>query len=114
VDTTGAGDTFVGYFLAEFASTGNVGRALRFATCAAAISVTRSGAADSIPFGREVLWCLVTKGLSSDLKRQADEHLDRYHRQERDDMDYEQLLSVVTEFMSQYPEWSWNGQQWHQ
>jgi ribokinase len=114
VDTTGAGDTFVGYFLAEFASTENVEWALRFATCAAAISVTRSGAAESIPFRHEVLWCLVTKGLSSDLKRQTDEHLDRYHRQERDDMDYEQLLSVVTEFMSQYPEWSWNGQQWHQ
>lgn len=108
VDTTGAGDTFVGYFLAEFASTGNVELALRFATCAAAISVTRSGAADSIPFRREVLWCLVTKGLSSDLKRQAHEHFGEY------DMNYGQILSVVTGFMSEYPEWSWNGQQWYQ
>ncbi len=54
-NTTGAGDTFVGYFLAEFASTGNVEWALRLATYAAAISVTQPGAADSIPFRREVL-----------------------------------------------------------
>jgi ribokinase len=113
-NTTGAGDTFVGYFLAEFASTGDADSALRFATCAAAISVTRSGAADSIPFRSEVLWCLVTKGLSSDLKQQACEHLGRYFQAEQDVMDYEQLLSVVTEFMSQYPDWSWNDQQWCQ
>jgi ribokinase len=54
VDTTGAGDTFVGYFLAEFASTGNVAQSLRLASRAAGISVSRIGAASSIPFRSEV------------------------------------------------------------
>ena len=53
VDTTGAGDTFVGYFLAEFALTQNVPQALCLANRAAALSVTRRGAASSIPIRSE-------------------------------------------------------------
>lgn len=49
VDTTAAGDTFTGYF---FASLGRLGiaKALRLASAAAAISISRNGAADSVPF----------------------------------------------------------------
>lgn len=54
VDTTGAGDTFVGYFLAEFLNSGSVANALIRGNQAAAISVTRPGAADSIPTGAEI------------------------------------------------------------
>lgn len=54
VDTTAAGDTFIGYFLAAYTRSGNVGEALRIACNAAAICVTRSGAADSIPYRKEV------------------------------------------------------------
>ncbi len=54
VDTTGAGDTFIGFFLAEFIKTGDPKAALATATCAAAICVTRHGAADSIPSRREI------------------------------------------------------------
>jgi ribokinase len=54
VDTTGAGDTFIGYFLAEIARDAPVDAALRTACAAAAICVTRRGAADSIPLRSEV------------------------------------------------------------
>lgn len=49
VDTTAAGDTFIGYFLAEISQGTELEQALRTATHAAAISVTRRGAAVSIP-----------------------------------------------------------------
>lgn len=49
VDTTGAGDTFIGYFLAELARGSDIKRALEQGVRAAAICVTRKGAAASIP-----------------------------------------------------------------
>ena len=54
-DTTGAGDTFTGYLLAAFADGADPGYAMTFATAAAALCVTRSGASDSIPSLEEVL-----------------------------------------------------------
>ncbi len=55
VDTTGAGDTFAGYFIA-MRSTGNDPReALEIATAAAALAVTREGAIPSIPWFEEVI-----------------------------------------------------------
>lgn len=54
VDTTAAGDTFIGYFLAAYTQSGNVSKALQIACKAAAICVTRPGAADSIPCRKEV------------------------------------------------------------
>lgn len=62
VDTTGAGDTFVGYFLAELAAEKDLEVALRVACHAAALCVTRPGAADSIPLRSEVeAFCTGTK-----------------------------------------------------
>jgi ribokinase len=49
VDTTAAGDTFIGYFISEFAKLGDIEVCLKTATKAAALCVTRHGAADSIP-----------------------------------------------------------------
>ena len=49
VDTTAAGDTFIGYFLAALASASTIPQALHQATRAAALCVTRPGAMDSIP-----------------------------------------------------------------
>ena len=49
VDTTAAGDTFTGYFIAGLMAGMPLGDCLRRASRAAAISVTRPGAADSIP-----------------------------------------------------------------
>ena len=54
VDTTAAGDTFTGYFVAELMQGAALSRALLTATTAAAISVTRPGAAASVPARREV------------------------------------------------------------
>ncbi|MBP5295695.1 MAG: ribokinase [Lachnospiraceae bacterium] len=54
VDSTAAGDTFTGYFLGEYLSTGDARRALRRATIASGISVSRPGASPSIPTRAEV------------------------------------------------------------
>jgi ribokinase len=49
VDTTGAGDCFIGGFAAALAKIDSVPEAIDFANKAAAISVTRRGAASSFP-----------------------------------------------------------------
>jgi ribokinase len=54
-DTTGAGDTFLGAFMAEFTLSNSPAKALRFAAAASAIQVTRAGAAPAIPMREEVL-----------------------------------------------------------
>lgn len=54
VDTTAAGDTFTGYFFASAAAGADVKTALRRASMASAISVTRPGAAASVPMPDEV------------------------------------------------------------
>ena len=54
VDTTAAGDTFIGYFLAAVAGGMPLPAALERACRAAALSVTRPGAADSVPYAREL------------------------------------------------------------
>lgn len=55
VDTTAAGDTFTGYFLHELFQSGDPAEALRIASVASGISVTKKGASPSIPFSKEVL-----------------------------------------------------------
>ncbi len=54
VDTTAAGDTFIGYFLAELLAGESVQKSLALASRAAALCVTRPGAADSIPRRDEI------------------------------------------------------------
>ncbi len=54
VDTTGAGDTFLGYFLAGLDRGRPVAQAMRIAAAAAAIQVTRPGAGEAIPAAAEV------------------------------------------------------------
>ena len=54
VDTTAAGDTFTGFFLAALVEGQPLAACMRRAAMAAAISVSRPGAASSIPTAREV------------------------------------------------------------
>ncbi|MDR0663752.1 MAG: ribokinase [Spirochaetaceae bacterium] len=54
VDTTGAGDTFTGYFLAALVKGMTVRAALETASKASSITVSRRGAMESVPFAVEV------------------------------------------------------------
>ena len=54
IDTTAAGDTYSGYFLADLAGGKNISDALKDASLAASICVTRKGAAPSIPYKKEI------------------------------------------------------------
>lgn len=54
VDTTAAGDTFTGYYLAGVLEDGDVSSALRIASAASSLAVSRHGAACSIPTREEV------------------------------------------------------------
>jgi ribokinase len=54
VDTTAAGDTFTGYFLAGKVKRDTIPDTMKKASIASAISVTKQGAAKSIPFLEEV------------------------------------------------------------
>lgn len=60
VDTTAAGDTFTGFFLTAIAADHPVEAALRLASAAGALAVTKKGAANSIPSLEEVL-CFIEK-----------------------------------------------------
>lgn len=55
VDTTGAGDTYLGYVLAQLDQNMPIQDAMRIATAAAAIQVTRHGASAAIPDMAETL-----------------------------------------------------------
>ncbi|MBO4429428.1 MAG: ribokinase [Clostridia bacterium] len=54
VDTTGAGDTYTGYFIGELSLGSGVEKAMKTASRAAGISVTRKGAAMSVPKREEL------------------------------------------------------------
>jgi ribokinase len=61
VDTTAAGDTFVGALTAEHSRTGDIAWSLQYASAAAALAVTKSGAQTSVPTKEEVLAFLDTR-----------------------------------------------------
>ncbi|MBB6481600.1 PfkB family carbohydrate kinase [Spirochaeta isovalerica] len=54
VDTTAAGDTFLGYYLAARIDGTDVRKAMEMAAEASAVTVSRPGAMDSIPFAAEL------------------------------------------------------------
>ena len=55
IDSTGAGDCFVGAFAAGFLADRDLRRALALANAAAAVSVQRPGAGSSMPSREEVI-----------------------------------------------------------
>jgi len=54
VDTVGAGDTYVGYFISALMNGSSVPEAMDIASKASAIAVTRKGSIEAIPFGDEL------------------------------------------------------------
>jgi len=54
IDTVGAGDTYIGYFVAALASGRSHELAMRIASKASSICVTKKGSLVSIPYGEEV------------------------------------------------------------
>ena len=54
VDTTAAGDTFTGYFLAAVINGKSIEYALDLASKASSVTVSRKGAAESIPYLNEI------------------------------------------------------------
>ena len=54
VDTTSAGDTFCGFFLSSVIRGATPAEALKYAAKAAAVTVSRPGAAVSIPYAEEI------------------------------------------------------------
>ncbi|MBQ7036617.1 MAG: helix-turn-helix domain-containing protein [Clostridia bacterium] len=64
VDTTAAGDTFIGFFLARLADGASVEGALKIASAASAITVSRAGASPSIPYMHEVSGMLKSMSLA--------------------------------------------------
>ena len=59
VDTTAAGDTFTGYFLAGLCEGLPIPEVLKMSAKASSIAVSRAGAVPSIPFREEVMTALV-------------------------------------------------------
>lgn len=54
VDTTAAGDTFTGYYLAAVMEGKPRAQAMKEAACAAALAVSKKGASSSVPWRRDV------------------------------------------------------------
>ena len=54
IDTTAAGDSFVGSFVVALTEGANLNKAIEFATCTASITVSRLGAFSSLPSRDEV------------------------------------------------------------
>lgn len=54
IDTTAAGDSFIGAFVLKLCETGNKEQAIKYATAVSAIVVTKQGAQDSIPTTEEI------------------------------------------------------------
>ncbi len=63
VDTTAAGDTYVGAFVTRLSEGADIERAMRFASTASSVTVTRRGAQQSIPTREEAEACAAQKGI---------------------------------------------------
>jgi len=65
VDTTAAGDTFIGAFAAKYVTGAELHDCLRYATAASALAVSEPGAQSSIPTGDQVQSFLTVKNTGS-------------------------------------------------
>ena len=83
VDTTAAGDTFTGYFIAGLSRGSDYQTILKMASAASAIAVSRKGAAPSIPDKSEVLSSFqnlkenILNGKSDIMRKQIDRYIEK-------------------------------------
>lgn len=61
IDTTGAGDAFIGAFANEYVNSGDILNSLRVATAFAALSVTKRGTQTSYPTNEEVMELMMSR-----------------------------------------------------
>lgn len=61
IDTTAAGDTFIGFFLAAYQANKSIAEALKYSCAASALAVMKAGAAPSIPSVDDVVAFLQTQ-----------------------------------------------------
>ena len=73
VDTTAAGDVFTAVMTYVYLSNGNIVSAVKYATCAAALSVMKAGASSSIPTRAEVIAYAKNKAADNANKSAVDE-----------------------------------------
>lgn len=73
VDTTAAGDVFTAVMTYVYLSNGNIVSAVKYATCAAALSVMKAGASTSIPTRAEVIAYAKNKAADNANKSAVDE-----------------------------------------
>lgn len=69
IDTTAAGDSYIGGFAAGLAKGFSVEDAMEYGTVASALTVTKSGAVDSLPFIKDV------EELASKIKTEGDDSI---------------------------------------
>ena len=77
VDTTAAGDTFIGYFLSLIADSTPIASALKIASVASALTVSRLGASPSIPCISEVSSRLESMSVSEERPRNKRKHIEK-------------------------------------
>lgn len=82
IDTTAAGDTFTGYFISMLSRGESYKNALRIASAAAAISVSKNGAAPSIPLYDTVLSQIgnLKENTNSILKDKINKYIDANYK----------------------------------
>ena len=96
VDTTAAGDTFIGYFLASICGGVNIKKALKTASCASAVTVSKMGAAPSIPYMNEVKEALINlKEMAVDKRKENYKKIEAYIDQNLKTADLKGVAKVL-------------------
>lgn len=97
VDTTAAGDTFTGYFVAEMLRQSDCRKRLKIASAASALAVSKEGAASSIPDRKEVLSALeyLTENKPNKKSEIIREQVDRYIEQNLKTAHVEELAKIL-------------------
>ena len=98
VDTTAAGDTFIGYFLGSIVQNKSAAVAIARASAAAALSVSKKGAAPSIPYAKEVtaaLGYLKTASKATTRRAQLKGQIEDYLRTNLGDANLTDLARVL-------------------